>query len=127
MNVASNEPLESRSPNTTGKNNKPSLSEKMSFSSSSPSPPHAPCYSQSNVTSVGGGNNSVPAAVNELKALASLRWVNALSDEEKEEKRIEEYKQDRRERYQKDLLAKKEQSRSHKTTQHAYYSMTTVK
>ncbi len=52
-------------------------------------------------------NNSV--SVYKLKTVANLRWINELSDEEKEQERIEEYKQGRRERYKRDLQMKKEQ------------------
>lgn len=62
----------------------------------------------------------------ETKSLATLRWLNQLPDEEREQERIEGYKEERRERYKRDILLKKE-GRESKTAHSYHRAVGTVK
>ena len=68
----------------------------------------SPSVSDESTGSVVGG-----VSLCRLKTIANLRWINELSDEEKEKDRIEEYKNDRRERYKNDLQMKRDQREQH--------------
>ena len=70
------------------------------------------------------GGSAIPPVVASLKldTLANLRWINQCSDEEKEKERIEQYKHDRRERYKKEMLLRKEQSGVAADRRRQYYS-----
>ena len=65
-----------------------------------------------------------------IETLASLRWENRLEDEKAEERRIEEYKNERRLRYQNELGQRREEIASRSTSKrntYYYHNITTIK